>query len=68
MSGAARRQILSPKSANALDRRTCPVPASISAKGIVYVLKVMDHAEYDKASWIDACGCYEPPPKRKKGK
>jgi hypothetical protein len=34
----------------------------------VYVLKVMDHAEYDKASWIDACGCYEPPPKRKKGK
>jgi mRNA interferase HigB len=38
------------------------------AKGIVYVLKVMDHAEYDKASWIDACGCYEPPPKRKKGK
>src|SRR6266581_9391435 len=21
-------------------------------KGIVYVLKVMDHAEYDKASWI----------------
>lgn len=37
------------------------------SKGIVYVLKVMDHAEYDKASWIDACGCREPRPRRKKG-
>ncbi len=34
------------------------------AKGIIYVLKVMDHAEYDKQLWIDHCGCHEPPPKR----
>jgi mRNA interferase HigB len=38
------------------------------ARGIVYVLKVMDHAEYDKGRWIDDCGCHEPPPKRQKGK
>ena len=38
------------------------------AKGIVYVLKVMDHAQYDKGRWIDDCGCHEPPPKRQKGK
>ncbi len=38
------------------------------AKGIVYELKVMDHAQYDKGRWIDDCGCHEPPPKRKKGK
>ena len=38
------------------------------ARGIVYVLKVMDHAEYEKGRWIDDCGCHEPPPKRKKGK
>lgn len=30
----------------------------------LYVLKVMDHAEYDKQRWIDECGCHEPPPKR----
>jgi mRNA interferase HigB len=34
------------------------------ARGIVYVLKVMDHAEYDKKRWIDQCGCHKPPPKR----
>ena len=31
-------------------------------KGIIYVLKVMDHAEYDKKRWIDDCGCHRPPP------
>ena len=34
------------------------------AKSIIYVLKVMDHAEYDKNHWIDQCGCHEPSPKR----
>lgn len=32
-------------------------------KGIVYVLKVMDHAEYDRQDWEDPCGCHKPPPK-----
>ena len=32
---------------------------------IVYVLKVMDHAEYDRNRWPDDCGCYKPPPSRK---
>lgn len=31
-------------------------------KGIVYVLRPMDHKEYDKKSWIGDCGCHEPPP------
>ncbi len=31
---------------------------------IIYVLKVMDHAEYDKKSWVDSCGCNDPPPSR----
>lgn len=31
--------------------------------GIVYVLRVMDHSEYDKKRWIDDCGCHQPPPK-----
>jgi mRNA interferase HigB len=34
------------------------------ARGIIYVLKVMDHAEYDRGRWADECGCHEPPPKR----
>jgi mRNA interferase HigB len=34
------------------------------AKGIIYVLKVMDHGEYDKRVWVDACGCHKPPPKK----
>lgn len=38
------------------------------AKGIVYILKVMDHAEYDRGRWVNDCGCREPPPKRKKGR
>lgn len=38
------------------------------AQGIVYVLKAMDHAEYEKPvgkvpAWIAACGCNSPPPK-----
>jgi mRNA interferase HigB len=34
------------------------------ARGIIFVLKVMDHAEYDKRLWIDACGCHRAPPKK----
>jgi mRNA interferase HigB len=34
------------------------------ARGIIYVLKVMGHSEYDKNLWVDECGCYKPPPKR----
>jgi mRNA interferase HigB len=34
------------------------------AKGIVYVLKVMDHANYDKKRWVDDSGCHNPPPKQ----
>lgn len=33
-------------------------------KGIVYLLKAMDHAEYDKDTWAKDCGCHQPPPKR----
>ena len=29
---------------------------------VVYVLKVMDHTEYDKNLWPDDCGCHMPPP------
>jgi mRNA interferase HigB len=40
-------------------------------KGRVFVLKVMDHGEYDKrdpknkskSKWEDECRCHEPPPK-----
>ncbi|SIO59932.1 mRNA interferase HigB [Singulisphaera sp. GP187] len=32
-------------------------------QGIVYVLKAMDHREYDKKVWIANCGCNSPPPK-----
>jgi mRNA interferase HigB len=34
--------------------------------GRIYVLKVMDHAEYDKGDWISDCGCDRPPPKKKR--
>ena len=34
------------------------------AAGIIYVLKVMDHAEYDRGRWVEDCGCHKPPPKR----
>ncbi len=33
------------------------------AAGKLYILRVMDHEEYDKGRWIDDCGCYDPPPK-----
>jgi mRNA interferase HigB len=32
--------------------------------GILYVLRVMDHEEYDRQNWADACGCYQPPPRK----
>ncbi len=34
--------------------------------GVVYVLKVMTHAEYDENKWPDECGCYDPPKPKKK--
>jgi mRNA interferase HigB len=37
----------------------------IYAKRRLYVLKVMDHKEYDKQRWVDDCGCYDPPPRRR---
>ncbi len=33
-------------------------------RGVIYVLRVMDHAEYNKNLWADACGCHEPPPSK----
>lgn len=33
-------------------------------KGIVYVLRVMDHQEYDKQLWVESCGCHKSPPTR----
>ncbi len=30
------------------------------AAGKLYILRVMDHHEYDKGRWIDDCGCYQP--------
>jgi len=33
--------------------------------GKIYVLKVMDHSEYDKKKWIEDCGCKKPPPKKR---
>jgi mRNA interferase HigB len=40
--------------------------------GKLFVLKVMDHREYDRKDpknkrqqkWVDECGCNDPPPKR----
>jgi mRNA interferase HigB len=34
------------------------------AKRIIYVLRVMDHPEYDKNDWVDGCGCHKPPPNK----
>ena len=28
----------------------------------LYILKVMDHQEYDRNRWPDECGCHRPPP------
>lgn len=33
------------------------------ARRIVYVLRVMDHQEYDRRRWIESCGCHDPPPR-----
>jgi mRNA interferase HigB len=33
--------------------------------GRMYVLKVMDHKEYDKKLWVETCGCHKPKPPRK---
>jgi mRNA interferase HigB len=30
----------------------------------LYVLRVMDHEEYDRVPWASRCGCHSPPPKR----
>jgi mRNA interferase HigB len=35
-------------------------------RGIIYILRPMDHDEYDKKRWVDDCGCRRPPPKRPK--
>lgn len=34
------------------------------ARGIVYILRVMDHKMYDKKRWIEDCRCHRPPPAR----
>ncbi len=39
-----------------------PVDGVGALKGIIYVLKVMDHKEYDKKRWPGECGCHKPPP------
>jgi mRNA interferase HigB len=33
--------------------------------GKIFVLKVMDHKEYDKQAWKKQCGCKSPPPQSK---
>ena len=38
------------------------VEGALAAEGIIYVLKVMDHKEYDKNRWPDECGCHQLPP------
>ena len=30
----------------------------------VFILKVMTHEEYDRDTWKDECGCFEPPPEK----
>ncbi len=34
--------------------------------GVVYVLAVLTHAEYDENTWPDDCGCHKKPPAPKK--
>ena len=34
----------------------------------VFILKVMTHAEYDEENWKEECGCFAPPPRRKKSR
>ncbi len=31
----------------------------------LYVLRVLDHEEYDRVPWATQCGCHSPPPKRR---
>jgi len=31
----------------------------------LYVLRVMDHEEYDRVPWASQCECHSPPPKRR---
>jgi mRNA interferase HigB len=31
----------------------------------VFVLRVMNHREYDLDAWKEECGCYQPPPGKK---
>jgi hypothetical protein len=31
---------------------------------LIYVLRVMDHQQYDKTPWATQCGCHKPPPKK----
>jgi mRNA interferase HigB len=35
--------------------------------GKIYILKVMDHQEYDENRWRDECGCHRAPPKKNRG-
>lgn len=32
-------------------------------RGVLYVLKIMDHKEYDRNDWKHECGCHQPPPR-----
>ena len=34
----------------------------------MYILKVMDHKEYDKNRWVKECECHEPKPPEKKSR
>ena len=34
----------------------------------MYILKVMDHREYDKKRWVKECKCHDPKPPRKPDK
>jgi mRNA interferase HigB len=33
--------------------------------GMLFILKVMDHKEYDKKLWVEQCGCLTPRPQSK---
>lgn len=35
---------------------------------IIYVLRAMDHEEYDKGLWPETRGCRRPPPRKPKGR
>lgn len=36
--------------------------------GTIFVLLIMDHAEYDRRPWADECGCHKPPPRKRAGR